>query len=476
MCALNSISPVDGRYQSITQPLSCCFSEKALMSLRVLVECRYLLCLSETSGLGLRRFTAPEKKLLSGLHAVSDNDAVLIKQLETKGAKNIPPTKHDVKAVEYFIKGRLLNSSLKDCAEWVHFSLTSEDINNIAYAVALSRALRKVILPCQKKILSRLEKASREFAGSALLARTHGQPAVPTTFGKEFRVFAERLKRQILQLENAEILAKLNGASGNYNAHFAAYPGVDWIKFTKKFISGLGGKLEMPLAPNLFTTQIEPHDNYAEIFDNLRRSNMILLDFCQDMWRYISCGLMKQKAQKGEIGSSTMPQKINPINFENAEGNLGMANSLFGFFSAKLPVSRLQRDLSDSTVERNFGTALSHCLIAYESILEGLSKTAPDTAAAMDELNSHPEITAEGIQTILRREKVKYAYEKLKDLTRGRKTTACELHSFIDGMDISRNAKNELKKLSPQNYTGLAEKLANRQINRRDAEDAKNSL
>ncbi|MBI4350475.1 MAG: adenylosuccinate lyase [Elusimicrobia bacterium] len=471
---MNAVSPLDGRYSGKLGSLGRAFGEGALARYRAQVECRYLLKLCATPGLRIRRLKPSEKAILEKLPALSDRDALEVVALEETGSGRVPPTKHDVKAVEYFIKEKLRRTSLRDITEFVHFALTSEDVNNISYALMLRDALTAEVIPALEEILAVLDALAVRHAAAPLLARTHGQPAVPTTFGKEFRVFHARLGRQVEQLKAARICAKLNGASGNYNAHAAAFPAADWRKFSEEFIEsfnsakGLGphfgpgtGKSAGPaLECNLFTTQIEPHDSYAELFDNLRRANTILLAFCQDMWRYISAGLVKQKAVAGEVGSSTMPQKVNPIHFENAEGNLGLANALLGFFSSKLPVSRLQRDLSDSTVERNFGAALGHGLAAYGSVLTGLSRAAVDEAAAGAELERHPEVLAEGIQTILRREGETGPYELLGKFTRGREVTAAGLAEFIDGLKLRPAVKAELKRLTPLNYTGLSAELA----------------
>ena len=351
------------------------------------------------------------------------------------------------------MKDKLARTSLKDVSEWIHFALTSEDTNNIAYALILRDSLEKVMIPKVEEIAGSLNKLAKKHKNLAMLARTHGQPASPTTFGKEMKVFAARLERRVNRLRSMKIKAKLNGATGNYNAHVAAYPRINWIQFSKKFIKKLG------LEANLITTQIEPHDNYVSIFDNLRRVNTILLGLDQDIWRYISDEWIVQRPKEGTVGSSTMPHKVNPIKFENSEGNLGMANALFEFFARKLPISRLQRDLSDSTVERNFGVAFSHSLIAYEYLLKGLSQITVNEKKIKEELENHPEVIAEAIQTILRREGAKMPYEELKALTRGRKVTMADFEKFIDGLNVPEKVKKELRKITPQNYTGLAAKL-----------------
>ena len=457
---LNSLSPLDGRYAEKTAPLTRCMGDAALTRYRALVECRYLIKLCATPGVKIRVLKPSEKALLNKLSSLSDTEIELIYAIETTGAGGIPATRHDVKSVEYFLKSRLERSSMRDIKEYVHFGLTSEDVNNISYALTLRDALAKEVLPALAEILKVMDTLARKHAAAPLLARTHGQPAVPTTFGKEFRVFHARLNRQYAQLEKARICAKLNGATGNYNAHAAAFPGADWERFSKEFIESFNAGRGPALEYNPLTTQIEPHDSYAEVFDALSRANTILLAFCQDMWRYISAELVGQKAVAGEIGSSTMPQKVNPIHFENAEGNLGLANAMLAFFSSKLPVSRLQRDLSDSTVERNFGAAFGHSLVAYKALLTGLSRVSVNEAFAAGELEAHPEVIAEGIQTILRRERATAPYEQLSRLTRGRRVTLVELREFIDGLELKASVKTELRKLSPLNYTGLAVKLA----------------
>jgi adenylosuccinate lyase len=494
--SLFSLSPIDGRYRKITEPLSKFFSEQALMRHRLIVEGEYFIALSENADIhadqrrgskrgvrgSIRKLSDKEKKLIRSLYNLSEKDAQIISQIETKGYKGIKATDHDVKAVEYYMKDKLASTSLKDVLEWVHFALTSEDINNLAYALMLKSSLNNILIPKLEQIIQSLNHLIFKSASLPMLARTHGQPASPTTFGKEFKVFAARLERQSDILKNMRILCKLNGATGNYNAHVAAFPKIDWIKFFQKFIvslnslplaclsgrrvgrAGEGMKnlstKYLALSTNLFTTQIEPHDSYIETFDCLRRINSILIDFNQDLWRYISDEWIVQKPQAGAVGSSTMPHKINPIKFENSEGNLGVANAFFEFFARKLPISRLQRDLSDSTVERNFGVALAHCLVAYEYLLKGLSRIAVDKNKVREDLNRHPEVIAEAIQTILRREGIPMPYEQLKALTRGKKVTLADLHKFIDGLDISNQVKKELKKLTPLNYIGLAAKLA----------------
>ena len=459
MDSLDAISPIDGRYRKETEALAAYFSESALMRYRLIVEGEYLIALSEL-GIGVRQFTSPEKEIIRGLYALPEEKIAIISEIELRGYKNIKATDHDVKAVEYFIKDQLGETSLKDVLEWIHFALTSYDTNTPARGLMVSDGLEQVIIPALEKIHSEIEKLAETYASLPMLARTHGQPASPTTFGKEFKVFSQRLNRQLGQLKQQRILVKFSGATGNFNAHVAAYLKIDWIKFAENFIDTLNGNRAIRLVLNLPTTQIDPHDSEAEIFDCLRRINTILIGFNQDIWRYISDEWIVQKTVEGEVGSSTMPHKINPIKFENSEGNLGLANALLNYFSTKLPVSRLQRDLSDSTVERNYGVALAHSLLGYKYILKGLSRVAVNEVKIREELENHPEVIAEAIQTILRREGVEMPYEKLKELTRGRKVTMQDLSDFIDSLAVSDAVKAELHRITPANYIGLAEKLA----------------
>lgn len=455
---LDAVSPIDGRYRRKTQELSNFFSEKALIKYRIIMEGEYLIALSE-KGIGVRNFTQEEKNFIRSLYNPTVEDAQIVKDIETKGYKNIKATNHDVKSIEYYLKDKLKDTSLEDSLEWTHFALTSEDTSNFAYGLMLSNALEQIIIPTATKLYETIEKLAQEYKYTPMLARTHGQPAIPTTFGKEFKIFSARMKKQIEQLNEYKILVKLNGASGNYNAHKVAYPNVDWIEFSKEFINSFNNDRKIKLTPNLITSQIEPHDTYAELFDNMHRLNNILIDFNQDMWRYISDDWIKLKPQEGEVGSSTMPQKVNPIDFENSEGNAGIANALFTYFSTKLPISRLQRDLSDSTVERNFGVAFAHTMIAYNSTLTGLEKCSVNKEKVIKELNNHPEIISEAIQTILRREGVEMPYEQLKELTRGKKTTMNTLKKFIDSLSVAETVKEELKQITPENYTGIASLL-----------------
>lgn len=447
-----AINPLDGRYYEKTRELSPYFSEQALMSYRIQMEGEYLIALSAFRKVGLRKFSAQEIKKVRSLYKLSKQDFEKIKEIEKI-------TNHDVKAVEYFIKGKLSKTSLKDSLEWIHFGLTSYDINTPARGMMLSDALEKVMIPEIGAIVEALEIIFKKYKNLPMLARTHGQPASPTTFGKEMKVFAKRIEKQLTILKNIKISVKLSGATGNFNAHFVAYPKIDWLNFAKKLVESLNKNRKIKLELNFPTTQIDPHDREAEIFDCVRRINTILIGFDQDMWHYISDEWLVQKAVKGEVGSSAMPHKINPIDFENSEGNLGLANALFEFFARKLPVSRLQRDLSDSTVERAFGTAFGHSYLAYTSLLKGLSKIKVNESKIKEDLNKHPEVITEAIQTILRREGVKMPYEKLKELSRGKVVTLADIRKFINTLEVSDKVKKELLKITPENYTGLASKL-----------------
>ncbi len=457
---LNSISPIDGRYKKYTEALSKYFSESASMKYKIIVEGEYLIALSETKNVNLRKFSQKEKQIIRNLYNLSDHDAEIINQIELKGYKNIKATNHDFKAIEYYLKEKLRKASLKNVLEFIHFGLTSEDASNIAYALMISESLKEIYLPILKEVINKIGKLVQENKNTPMLARTHGQPASPTTFGKEFKIFEQRLKRQLDQLKNHKISAKLNGATGNYNALQIAYPNIDWINFSSEFISKIGKSRGVNLETNLFTTQIEPHDSYIELFDILKRINYIIIGFNQDLWRYISDGWIGQKAVEGEVGSSTMPHKINPWFLENSEGNLGIANALFEFFERKLPISRLQRDLSDSTVLRNTGTAFGHSLIGLKYLDNQLGRIAVNKKKTLEDLTAHPEVITEAIQTILRREGVKMPYEKLKELTRGKKITLFDIHKFIGALEVSAKIKKGLLKITPENYTGLASKLA----------------
>jgi adenylosuccinate lyase len=456
---LTAISSIDGRYHSSTAPLTEYFSEFALIRQRVRVECEYLIALSGTPKLGMRKLSEKEVSTLRKIGRVSMEDAHAVKKIEKE-------TNHDVKAVEYFLKEKIKDTSLEDVSEWIHFALTSEDVNSVAYALCVRDFFEKQFLGGPLWDIERgLTSLTKTYAATPMLARTHGQPASPTTFGKEMKVFLERLHGQVDRLKVGAILVKWGGATGNWNAHVVAAPDIDWLKFARKFIEsfnveGEGKKHFLRIELNSVTTQIEPHDTYAEFFDSIRRINTILIDLSQDMWRYISDGWITQKPKAGEVGSSTMPHKVNPIDFENAEGNLGVANALFEHFSRKLPASRLQRDLSDSTVERTFGVAFAHSYIAYASLVKGLGKINVNKRVMLEALQQHPEVLAEAIQTALRREGVPVPYEQLKQLTRGKQITLKDLAAFIDSLDIDPKLKKRLKQLRPETYIGLADKIA----------------
>ncbi len=455
-----SISPIDGRYRSKTEILSGYFSEKALIRYRVFVEVNYLLSLSEEGVVGLRKFSDEEKKILIEITDISEEDAEIVKAIETKGYVDIPATNHDVKAVEYFIKLKLKKTSLSDVLEYVHFCLTSEDINNLSYSLMLKDGFNEVIYKEILKLYNTLYELSLEYKDLPMLARTHGQPATPTTFGKEILVFVSRLKEELRLLPEVKLLSKLNGATGGYNAFNVSFPETDWQKFSEKIINGFNNdSVPLKISFNKVTTQIEPHDSLSRIFDAMKRINTILIDFSQDIWRYISDGWIKQKVIKGEIGSSAMPHKVNPIDFENAEGNLGIANSLFSFFSSKLMISRLQRDLSDSTVLRNIGVSLSHSLLAYCSLAKGLSKIEINSDLITESLRNTPEIIAEAYQNILRMSGVDKPYELLKEVTRGKESRIEDFHVFVENLKINDDIKKRLLLIRPENYIGLSSKI-----------------
>lgn len=445
---ITSTSPIDGRYEKELKELSEYFSEFALFKYRLRVEIEYLIALGNERGVReLKPFTRAEQSRLRALYQkFSTQDAKRVAAIEKT-------TNHDVKALEYFVKERLAKTSFRDRLEWFHFALTSEDVNNLAYSLMWKDALQEVYLPALTKLEQELGKRAGQYAADALLSLTHGQPATPTTVGKEFAVFRMRLLRQRTQLENHRLLGKLGGATGTWSAQVAAYPKVNWLAFTERFTRSLG------LEPNLFTTQIESHDSLIESYHIVSRVNSILLDFSRDMWLYISREIFTQQKKRGEIGSSTMPHKINPIKFENAEGNLGIANALLTHFAEKLPISRMQRDLSDSTALRNQGVALAHSLLAVKNLLNGLSRVNLNRAHTAQELDDHWEVLAEAVQTILRKHGHEKGYEQLKELTRGEKVTRDTLRACINSMDIPSADKTKLLKLTPQTYTGLSSTL-----------------
>jgi len=439
---LTAISPIDGRYHNQVEHLDEYFSEYALIKYRVLVEIEYLLFLADKKFFNIS--SGSRKKLQSLTESFGLPDADEIKQLETT-------TNHDVKAVEYFLKNKIDEFGASELKEWIHFGLTSQDINNTAIPLSWKHAIEIEYLPSLLNLKKQLELLARDWMDVAMLARTHGQPASPTILGKELMVFVERLTNQIELFIQIPFTAKFGGATGNFNAHYAAFPNKDWAKLGNDFIEGTLG-----LERQQFTTQIEHYDYLAAHFDGLRRINNILIDFCRDIWTYISMDYFKQQLKKGEVGSSAMPHKVNPIDFENAEGNLGVANSLLEHFSNKLPISRLQRDLTDSTVLRNLGVPFAHITIAFRSIEKGLGKLLLNRDKIKQDLEENWAVVAEAIQTILRREKYEAPYEALKDLTRGNSSiTQQSIHQFIDNLKVPQAVKKELKSISPHNYTGI---------------------
>lgn len=449
---LTAVSSVDGRYAAKTQDLAHIVSEYGLIQRRVKVEIRWLIALAEHRGITEVPALGPgDHDFLIRIYEKFDvEDARRIKAIEAE-------INHDVKAVEYFIKQRLSeNAQLRNQQEFVHFACTSEDINNLAYALMVGDARDQVLLPVMRSITDTIADLARKWHNLPMLSRTHGQPASPTTLGKEFANFAYRLQRQAEQLATIELLGKINGAVGNYNAHQAAYPDVDWEQLAADFVTNLG------ITFNPYTTQIEPHDYLAELFDTLTRYNTVAIDFCRDVWGYISLGYLKQAAVAGEVGSSTMPHKVNPIDFENSEGNLGIANALLSHLSQKLPVSRFQRDLTDSTVLRSIGTAFGHELIAFKSCQKGLTRIEADPDQLQNDLENAWEVLAEPIQTVMRRYGVANPYEKLKSLTRGQSITKASLRAFVESLDIPDAARQRLLEMTPASYIGTAADQAGR--------------
>lgn len=444
--ALTALAPVDGRYANKTAELRPWFSEYGLIYHRVLVEIRWLQMLARHPQISeVPDLSAAANEFLDKvLHEFDAEDARQVKTIERT-------TNHDVKAIEYFLKDKVAEQpELKAVSEFIHFACTSEDINNLSYALMLQGGMRQVIEPEMQRTVAAIRDLAKRYAEQPLLSRTHGQAASPTTLGKEMANVAYRLQRQLEQVQTCEYLGKINGAVGNYNAHFSAYPEIDWQTTAEQFVMSLG------LSWNPYTTQIEPHDYIAEIFDAVVRFNTILLDFCRDIWGYISLGHFKQKVVAGEVGSSTMPHKVNPIDFENAEGNLGIANALLTHLAQKLPVSRWQRDLTDSTVLRTLGVGLGHSLIAYQSALKGISKLEANPASMQADLDANWEVLAEPIQTVMRRYGIEQPYEKLKALTRGQRITPEGLREFIANLEIPQAAKAELSQLTPSTYLGNA--------------------
>lgn len=442
--ALHAISPIDGRYASKVNQLSKYFSEAALIKYRVRVEVEYYISLSTVLP-QLANVTEAHYKALREIHInFNDADAERVKEIEKT-------TNHDVKAVEYFIKEKLANTDLKEQLEFIHFGLTSQDINNTAIPLSLRDAIEDVFLLELNEVISELNAFAIEWKDIPMLARTHGQPASPTRLGKEIMVYANRLKEQYNGLISTPFSAKFGGATGNFNAHFVAYPAIDWVEFANEFVDDTLG-----LTRSQITTQVEHYDNLARLFDALKRINTILIDLNRDVWTYISMDYFKQKIKEGEIGSSAMPHKVNPIDFENSEGNLGIANALFEHLSAKLPVSRLQRDLTDSTVLRNVGVPIAHSLLAIKSLQKGLGKLLINEDKIQADLENNWAVVAEAIQTVLRRENFPKPYEALKELTRkNEKVTSASIANFIDGLSVSDEIKTELKAITPFNYTGI---------------------
>ncbi len=444
MNTLSNISPLDGRYANSIAELSKYFSESALMGYRLKVEIEYLITLSNEKSINdLPPFSKDEqerlRKIYQNFNLVC---AEKVKEIEAT-------TNHDVKAIEYYIQGKVK----KSLHPWIHFALTSEDVNNLSYSLMWQDGLKQVYQSSLQLVNKELKKLARKYKEASMLALTHGQPATPTTFGKELAVFCSRLDRQIGQIKSHILLGKFSGATGTWSAHVAAYPNVNWRRFASKFIKSLG------LKPNLITTQIESHDSLAESFHQVVRINSILTDLCRDMWSYISRGILVQKKVAGEVGSSTMPHKINPIQFENAEGNMGIANGLLNHLATKLPISRIQRDLTDSTTLRNQGVALGHSYLALQNILKGLSRITINKVQMSAELNNHWEVLGEAIQTILRKSGKQDAYEQLKSLTQGQSINAESMAEFVSGLKISDEDKQTLLELTPELYTGLSSKL-----------------
>ena len=442
---LTAISPIDGRYRDKCEVLADYFSEYALIRYRVLVEIEYFIALCEIPLPQLKEFDKGFYDKLRDIYRdFSETDALKVKEIEKT-------TNHDVKAVEYFIKGKMEALGIAHHKEFVHFGLTSQDINNTAIPSSLRDAANDVYYPLLEQLLAKLVSLSKEWSEITLLARTHGQPASPTKLGKEMMVFEDRMNKQISILRSIPSPAKFGGATGNFNAHHVAYPDIDWITFANHFVNDVLG-----LDRSQITTQIEHYDNIAAIFDNFKRINTILIDLCRDIWTYVSMEYFKQKIKEGEVGSSAMPHKVNPIDFENAEGNLGIANAIFEHLASKLPVSRLQRDLTDSTVLRNIGVPLAHTVIAFKSIIKGLNKLIINLDKINADLEANWAVVAEGVQTILRRENYPNPYEALKALTRTNKTiTKEDMRKFIESLDVSEGVKEELRRLTPQNYTGI---------------------
>jgi adenylosuccinate lyase len=449
---LAALSPLDGRYARTSDPLRAYFSEQALIRYRVRIELAWLQALAAERAIGELKAFSPKTRLAFAqlVAEFAEHDAEHIKTIEAE-------TNHDVKAIEYWLKAKLAkNAEAQRSLEFVHFACTSEDINNLAYALMIRESRDELMLPRLDQLIEALKDLAHRHAGLAMLSRTHGQPATPTTLGKEMANFAHRLSRARQRIAAVPVLGKINGAVGNYNAHVAAYPGFDWEGFSRRFVEALG------LEFNPYTTQIEPHDWLAELLDAYARANSVLLDLDRDLWGYISLGYFKQRVKKGEVGSSTMPHKVNPIDFENSEGNVGVANALLRHLADKLPVSRWQRDLSDSTAQRNVGGALGHTLLAYAACKRGLAKLEVDPARLAADLDANWEVLSEAVQQVMRRHGVADAYEKLKAISRGKRLDRAQLAAFVKALPIPAEAKKRLLDLTPADYTGLASELAKR--------------
>ncbi len=450
LTTLTAVSPVDGRYGSKTEPLRPIFSEYGLIYHRVLVEVRWLQSLADHPQVEeVPPLSEHARNLLNGIvEKFTLVDAQRVKNIERT-------TNHDVKAVEYFLKEKITgNAELEAISEFIHFACTSEDINNLSHALMLREGRDNILVPEMNQVINRLRDLAHDLAGVPMLSRTHGQPASPTTMGKEIANVVHRLRGQREHVVETAILGKINGAVGNYNAHLSAYPEIDWARHAEKFVESLG------LVWNPYTIQIEPHDYIAELFDAIARFNNVLIDFCRDVWGYISLGYFRQKTVAGEVGSSTMPHKVNPIDFENAEGNLGLANAVFAHLAQKLPVSRWQRDLTDSTVLRNMGVGFAYTLIALDSLQRGIGKLEANPERMLEDLDANWEVLAEPIQTVMRRYGIEEPYEKLKALTRGQRIDQAGMQAFIDTLELPEAAKQELKALTPATYVGNAEAQA----------------